>query len=167
MKSFWLAKNICCAVDSRKILQNLSFTEYISIGMKVNNLLEKLKEALIVSHHPNKTGGHRHWGSGDIKTPANTVILRDIRDCICPLTSVIVIFYKVDDMSCAAHVSNKNLMNNLYGNFFFSVSNEISPILVTRFLGKNDKTSLKKILAACPKNWTRRKKTKMAIAKLF
>ena len=60
--------------------------------------------------------------------------MQEIRCCICPLPSAIIIFCKAYDMSYATHVSKKKLRNNIYGNFF-SVSNEISRILVTRFLG--------------------------------
>ena len=92
---------------------------------------------LIVSYHPVMFGGHRHCGSGYINISANTVILpqmQEIRCCICPLPSAIIIFCKAYDMSFATHVSKKKLRNNFYGNFF-SVSNEISRIMVTRFLG--------------------------------
>ena len=92
-------------------------------------------EALIVSHHPAKFGGHRHCGSGNINLPANTVILSQMRDiCIYPLTSAIFIFCKAHGMSGATRVSNHKLRDNFYGNIF-SVSNEISPILIIRFLG--------------------------------
>ena len=84
-----------------------------------------------------KFGGHRHCSRGDMDILANTVILPqipDIRGCICPVTSTTIIFSKAYGMPYFTHVSNNNLKNNSYGNFF-NVANEISLILITRLLG--------------------------------
>ena len=65
----------------------------------------------MVSHHPAKFGGKRHRGTEDMSIPANTVIfphLLDICDCLCPLTSAIIIFSKAHGMSCATRVTNNN-----------------------------------------------------------
>ena len=43
-------------------------------------------------------------------------------------------FFKAHEMPCATGMSNNNLKNIAYRNFF-SVSNEINPILIGRFLG--------------------------------
>ena len=47
----------------------------------------------------------------------------------------LLFFLKQMEMSCATRASNNNLRDNSYGNFFFSVPIEVSPILVTRLLG--------------------------------
>ena len=63
----------------------------------------------MVVHYPAKLGDHRHCGSGDMNILANTLILpqmRDIRDCICWLTSTIIIFSKSHGMSCATRIPN-------------------------------------------------------------
>ena len=75
----------------------------------------------MANHHPAKFDGHMHCGSGDMKISVNTVILPqmwDIRGCICPLTSAIIIFFKAHEMSCATDVSNDKFRNSFYGNFF-------------------------------------------------
>ena len=94
--------------------------------------------------------------------------MRDIRDCICQLISANFIFYKANSIQYAAIVWNKNV-RTIFTKTLFSVSNEISPILVTHFMCTNDKTFLTKLLAAHPKNCTSRKNrlTRMAMAKLF
>ena len=69
--------------------------------------------------------------------------MRDICYCICPLISTIVIFCNAHGMPCATSVLNNKLRNNFYGNIF-SVSNEISPILVTRFLFNESRNVPKK-----------------------
>ena len=82
-------------------------------------------------------GGHRHCGSRGMNILANKVILRqmqDIRDCICSLTSIIIIFPWAQGMPYVTCVTINNLRNTFYATFF-SVSNETSLILVTRFLG--------------------------------
>lgn len=94
-------------------------------------------EPLIVTQHAVKTGGHRNCGSGDINIPEIMVILPQIQDnyyCICPLTSVIIIFCREYGMAFATRVLNFNLRNDFYENIF-SMSNAISPILIARFLG--------------------------------
>ena len=88
-------------------------------------------------HHPTKFGGHRHGESGDMNILAITLILplmRDIRYFLCPLISAIIIFSKPHRMSYVTRVSNDNLRNSSYRNFF-SVFNWIISILVTRLLG--------------------------------
>ena len=82
--------------------------------------------------------------------------MRDIRDCILPLISTIIIFSEAHCLSCTTRVSNNNLRNNSYGNFF-SVSNEISPMLVTSILSKGWQNA--------PKN--EKEKEKKKIVKLF
>ena len=71
----------------------------------------------MVNPHPAKFGGHRRCDSADMNILTNTVItpqVGDIRDCMYPLTPAIIIFSKVN----ATHVSNNNLRNNFYENFF-------------------------------------------------
>ena len=119
---------------------------------------------------------YRHCGSGDIKIPAKILLFAanagypGLRDFISPLISAVILFSKVHDMSYATCVSNNNLRNNFYGSFF-SVSNEINPILVTHFLPnwwwivpiKTYSSSSKKL----DEKEKKKKKTRMAIAKLF
>ena len=97
----------------------------------------------LLCHQNAKFGGHSYCGNGDIEISANTVNLpqmRDIRDCICPLTSKFIIFLKAHGMSYATSALYNNLRNNFYGNLFYCVimwnkSSETNPVLVTWFLG--------------------------------
>ena len=59
--------------------------------------------------------------------------VRDVRYCICPPTSAIIIFCEAHGMSCATRTSNSNFRNN---SCVLKVNNEISPILVTHLLVK-------------------------------
>ena len=74
---------------------------------------------LIVRHCPAQFDDHKHCNSEDINISANTVILpqmRHIRYCICPFTSVIIIFSKPHGMSYGTPFSNSNFGNNFYKN---------------------------------------------------
>ena len=60
------------------------------------------KDPLMFYRHPAMFSGHRHYDSGDMNIPANTVILPqmwDIRDGICPPISAIIIFSRAHGMS--------------------------------------------------------------------
>ena len=64
----------------------------------------------------------RHCGSGYMNILANTVILPqmldiNIGDCIFLHSSVITIFSKAHDLSCAIRVYSNNLKNISYGKF--------------------------------------------------
>ena len=76
-------------------------------------------EPLIASHHSTRFNGHRHWGIRDI-----ILLVVEQQDCTCLLTSAIVIFSK-------AHQINQTFSTQR----FSIVSNEFSPVLVTRALG--------------------------------
>ena len=67
----------------------------------------------MVSDHPAKFGGHRHWSSGDINIPANTVILPRIWD-VASVTyaSTIITRSKVHGKSCS-HTQNFRLIERL------------------------------------------------------
>ena len=89
----------------------------------------------ILSQHPARFCVHELCGGGDINRKCGYFTANeDIHYCLGPLTSIIIIFCKAYDMSCAKRLLSNSLINNLYGKVF-RVSTEISPILVTCFLG--------------------------------
>ena len=104
--------------------------------------------------HPAEFGGYRHCGSRYMNILANTII----------------IFSKADGILCASRVSNNNLKNISYGNVF-SVSNEISPILVTCFLGNECRNIFKRTfinpLLKHRRRGGEKKTTTQTIAKFF
>ena len=130
-------------------------------------------EPLILSHHPVKFGGHRHCENGDKNIPTKMVILLqmwDICDCIYLLTSVIFIFCKAHDMSCATYISKNNLRNNFYGNFLVCPMKQGQSWSQASW-GTNDKNIPKKAIGSLFKKIDKKEKgrgkTIMAIAKLF
>ena len=78
--------------------------------------------------------------------------MRDISNCICPLTFAIIIFSRAHGMSNATCV-----LKHIKKPFLFTVSNEIIPILITRILGNECENIPKKPLAVLPQKVTRRK----------
>ena len=92
--------------------------------------------------------------------------MRDIRDFIDPLTSAIIIFCKAHGMACATRVTNNNLRNNFYGNLF-SVSNEISPILVAHFLRNECWKVPTKTLGSLSKKLVEKEKKKKKLKSKF
>lgn len=79
--------------------------------------------------------GKIKYSPKNMNIPANTVILPqtwDIRDCICPPISAIIISSRAHGMSWAKRVVNSNFRNNFYKNVFESAQWNKSDCWVTR-----------------------------------
>ena len=108
-------------------------------------------ELLTVSYQPVKFGGQKNFGTGDL------FLMIEKQDFTCFLTSAITT--TAHDMLCS-HTRNFRLKEHFSIQLFPSMSNKISPVLVTCVVSNNLWQTRKKLLPVRPKTLTGKKKRK-------
>ena len=100
---------------------------------------------------PTKFGGHKHCGSGDINILAFLQIRLFYHKCLISVTVYAhllpPLLFSLKYMAChVLHTSRITTFVTFLSETFFSVPNEISPILFTRFLGNEWRNIFKRTI---------------------